>query len=184
MKLHTNELEAGEIHLRTSMDPQKIMALAALHDAGEVGFEYPLAVDLRAFRNRDMITVQGRLTSRVKLACARCLSDHLEGLDLSFDLSYLQGKGPVDAESESEMEIGAREAGLMRFEGERIDLSEGLGEQIIMGLPFKPLCDPNCKGLCGQCGVNLNHGDCACTPSVSDNPFAVLKHLQGEDPEG
>ena len=183
MKLHTTQLDTGEIRRQITADPNEISALAALHEAGEVGFELPLAVDLRAFRNRDMISVQGHLTTRVKLTCARCLDDYIEGLDLSFDLSYLQEKRAAADASESETEIDAREAGLIRFEGESIDLSEGIGEQVIMGLPFKPLCDSGCKGLCSQCGANLNRDNCTCAPSASDNPFAVLERLQGEDPE-
>jgi uncharacterized protein len=184
VKLLTTDLDAGEIRLQTTANPKAIPALAALHEAGEVRFEHPLAVDLRAFRSRDMIAVQGRLTTRVKLACARCLVLHLEDLDLAFELSYLQNSGPVTAEADDETEIDADEAGLMRFEGDTIDLSEGIGEQIIMGLPFKPLCDSDCKGLCSQCGVNLNHADCTCAPSSPDSPFAVLKQLQGQVSEG
>lgn len=65
---------------------------------------------------------------------------------------------------------------MIPFEGDSIDLREGLGEQVIMGLPFKPLCDPGCKGLCSRCGADLNRESCSCDAVSSESPFAALKN--------
>jgi uncharacterized protein len=187
MKLKIADLAAGEIHLHRAVDPKTLPVLEALHREGQVGFGHPLNLDLRAFCNRDMVTVLGRVNTQVAMDCARCLTRYLHSLDFAVELSYLQVKSPgtrVEESSDRELEIDAREAGLIRFEGEVLDLGEGIAEQIIMRLPIKPLCYPECKGLCSQCGVNLNQERCNCSQAGGENPFAMLKHwsrnTQGE----
>lgn len=188
MQLRITDLDAGEIRLQTALVPKKIPALADLHTQGEVGFDAPLEADLRAFRSGDLILVQGRLATRVELACARCLAHHHQRLEMDIDLSFLHAPGQgADADGppleETEREIDAREAGLIHFQGDSIDLSRWIGEQLIMCLPFKPLCTPGCKGLCSRCGADLNRDTCTCASESDESPFAVLKALRGKDPQ-
>jgi uncharacterized protein len=191
MQIKTADLDAGEIHLEFGADPSQIPNLADVQTKGEMRFEAPLKVSLSALRSGDMIAVQGRFAIRVALACARCLVSHLQSLESAFELCYLlaeeRGGGAdraADAASmEKERELDAREAGLIRFKGDTIDLAEGIGEQVIMELPFKPLCRPDCMGLCSRCGANLNQMTCDCDATAGDNPFAVLKGWRGESAE-
>ena len=44
-------------------------------------------------------------------------------------------------------------------------------------LPVNPLCKTDCKGLCPQCGTNLNNGTCGCIPDEGDPRLAVLRGL-------
>lgn len=60
---------------------------------------------------------------------------------------------------------------------ERLDLDELLTEDILLDMPSKFLCSPDCKGLCPKCGKNLNEGDCACEKREVDPRLAVLKDL-------
>ena len=66
--------------------------------------------------------------------------------------------------------------------GDEIDLREILREQIYLSLPAKLICHPDCRGLCPQCGINLNEGQCRCTETLGHPGFAKLKNLkiQGE----
>ena len=59
-----------------------------------------------------------------------------------------------------------------------IDLSELVSEQLQLQVPFQPLCNENCKGLCSHCGTNFNHGKCACEKIISKKPFATLSNLK------
>jgi len=63
------------------------------------------------------------------------------------------------------------------YRDEEIDLSELLREQFYLVLPMKPLCRPDCKGLCSQCGVNLNIETCQCSVQWEDPRLAGLKAL-------
>jgi uncharacterized protein len=60
----------------------------------------------------------------------------------------------------------------------RIDLSHMVVEQIVLALPMKPLCKPDCRGLCALCGANRNLESCDCAPEESDPRWAPLKTLQ------
>jgi uncharacterized protein len=179
MKLKITDLATDEVRLRMAVDPTGMPALEALHREGQVGFEHTLNLDLRAFRNRDMVTVLGQLTTRAAMDCARCLTRHLQPLDIAVELSYLQVRDSatrIQGAAVQNLELDAREAGLIRFEGEVLDLTEGLAEQVIMQLPIKPLCHPECQGLCSRCGVNLNRERCSCDRDPGGSPFAMLQH--------
>jgi uncharacterized protein len=53
-----------------------------------------------------------------------------------------------------------------------------------MDLPIQVLCDPNCRGLCSQCGANLNEGDCGCAPDTTASPLAGLAALMHVEENG
>jgi uncharacterized metal-binding protein YceD (DUF177 family) len=67
-----------------------------------------------------------------------------------------------------------------------IDLNALIAEQVMLKLPFQPLCADACLGLCQTCGANLNEGRCACRVLAKEadsggaentSPFAVLPKL-------
>jgi uncharacterized protein len=59
-----------------------------------------------------------------------------------------------------------------------IDLADVLTEQLRLQVPFQPLCKDSCKGMCANCGADLNVGRCACQKLVKNSPFSVLKDLK------
>ena len=84
----------------------------------------------------------------------------------------------MDVLDEKEIELKLEDVGLLYFRGEEINLQQGIQEQVVMALPVQPLCGRNCKGLCPQCGSDLNLKDCKCEREVNSNKFAVLKNLK------
>jgi uncharacterized protein len=126
-----------------------------------------------------MIEVKGEITTLVRLPCGRCLKDYGTSLKSRFDLTYVhRTPGVQEDEVPDEVEISAAEMGLIYFEGEDINLQDGIQEQVIMALPVKILCGENCKGLCSSCGHDLNEGDCGCNRLPADGRFAALKNLK------
>ena len=63
------------------------------------------------------------------------------------------------------------------YEHDTIDLGQLMSEQFYLALPMKPLCKDACRGLCAQCGTNLNRETCGCSPAWDDPRFAALKAL-------
>lgn len=63
-----------------------------------------------------------------------------------------------------------------------IDLSALINEQIQLALPFQPLCQTQCKGVCTSCGTNLNAGPCACPAKTKPSPFAQLATMKISNP--
>jgi uncharacterized protein len=76
-----------------------------------------------------------------------------------------------------EVELGAADMEIDYFRGEKINLRDPIQEQVILALPDRVLCKPDCKGLCPQCGADLNEAACDCDRTPPFGKFAALKHL-------
>ena len=79
--------------------------------------------------------------------------------------------------TEEEREVPDEDLETSYYRDDRIDLNELLREQFYLALPMKPLCLDDCRGLCAQCGTNLNTGSCDCAPVWEDPRLAPLKNL-------
>ena len=66
---------------------------------------------------------------------------------------------------------------LQFYHGEEIDISETIRESLQLVLPMKPVCSPDCKGLCAHCGCDLNIEQCSCKEEGIDPRLAVLGQL-------
>lgn len=60
---------------------------------------------------------------------------------------------------------------------DEVDITAGLREAILLQLPHFPLCDEGCKGLCFQCGKDLNKGPCGCSGAEKGGVWEALDHL-------
>jgi len=77
------------------------------------------------------------------------------------------------------VQIGAEDIETVGYDGEQIDLLAPVLEQVYLGLPAYPHCSSGCRGLCPQCGANLNTGACDCSAVAGPrSPFAVLGALK------
>jgi len=116
---------------------------------------------------------QGQMVAPVEEECARCLTLFKDELtnDISFIVKIGEEKSNLAADDEEENIIYLKP-------GEHVvDLRDLIREAIILALPIKPLCDPECKGLCPQCGANLNEETCDCKVEEYDNRWEGLKDL-------
>jgi uncharacterized protein len=117
------------------------------------------------------ISLQGHLSTTVEVGCARCLEPIAERVEKDFDLFYR----PVQTiAKEEEVEIGDAELEIGFYQGHGLLLEDALKEQILLALPMKSLCQPDCRGLCPQCGENRNLVTCGCSPAAGDSHWAPL----------
>jgi len=121
------------------------------------------------------IRLVGQLEGRFEVSCARCLEPVQQEVSRSFDLLY-RPLG-VDRRKE-EVGINQAETEIGYYEGEGLELSDVLREQVLLAVPIKTVCRPDCKGLCPRCGHNLNEGDCACQPEQADPRWYALRDLK------
>lgn len=123
----------------------------------------------------DDIRLVGKLAGRVELNCARCLEPVSQDISWSFDLLYRplstdKGKDEVSI-TEAETEIGY-------YQDEGLELDDVLREQVLLAVPIKVVCRTECKGLCPQCGQNLNEGVCGCQENPANPRWNALKDLK------
>lgn len=121
------------------------------------------------------IRLVGNLSIQVELHCARCLEPVERTVNESFDLLYrpqgVDARGDEASISRAETEIGY-------YQGQGILLEDVLKEQILLALPVKQICRTDCKGLCPQCGRNLNLESCDCETTMSDPRWAALEDIR------
>jgi DUF177 domain-containing protein len=177
--LHIEQFKTKDFYLDFEEEVETFPVLAEMVQNRECEFLDPLTVSARAFRIRELFEVRGRLQTRVRLTCSRCLKNFESLLRSEFALTYTREAPGLTAEStEEEVELRVEEIGLMYFRGEEIDLRDGIQEQVVMAFPVKPLCDEKCEGLCPTCGADRNQGDCGCEHKPTTGQFAILKNLK------
>ena len=118
--------------------------------------------------------IEGNIDSVVETLCSRCL----EAVCLPVHLNFRYTLVPVKENIRDNVELRTEDLDFGFYEGEVVDLSPLIYEQIMLQIPIKVLCSEACKGLCPQCGANLNAGDCGCLRVSVDERFAVLKNLK------
>jgi uncharacterized protein len=131
-----------------------------------------LAFDLH--KDHEKIRIVGTVKTALELDCSRCLDGFAVPVDASFDLLYIPAS--VTPESE-EKEIEEDDLDTAYYRDGAIDLADLVREQLYLTLPMKPLCQEGCRGLCPECGTNLNSGTCNCAPVWEDPRLAPLKAL-------
>ncbi|MGD8942803.1 MAG: DUF177 domain-containing protein [Desulfobacterales bacterium] len=164
-------------------DPRTLPIIAEMIKSEACEFRKPLKISVKASKIRELYEVEGHFETQIRLSCSRCLNDFDTPLASDFALTYTREvQGLMDVLDEKEIELKLEDVGLLYFRGEEINLQQGIQEQVVMALPVQPLCARNCKGLCSQCGSDLNLKDCGCRQMTGSNKFAVLKNLKLDKP--
>jgi uncharacterized protein len=135
----------------------------------------PVHLVMDVHKDGEAYRATGRVQTRLRLVCGRCLEPFEIPIDSPFELRYVP-EPAAGAEAE-EREVGEDDLTTAFYKEDAIDLGELMHEQFVLALPMKPLCAEACKGLCVHCGTNLNKGTCDCAPEWTDPRLAALKHL-------
>jgi uncharacterized protein len=135
-------------------------------------------IDLRgeARRIEGGYALDARVGYSGQLECSRCLAPYAFSEDEPFTLLlYPSSKRPSD-----EVELSPGDLDVLYYDDPVLPLSPIAEERIQMALPMKPLCRPDCRGLCPHCGKDLNSldGPCACAPEKVDPRWDALKALR------
>lgn len=179
MKIEIQHIPRHGLSMEHRMQADDFKILKLLIDKGEVEFTDTIGIKLSIMPLKDLIQVDGSVQTRVRIACSRCAESYDAQLRRQFSLSYsrkiLQDLHRDETEG---IELTAQQIGLILYQGDEIDLRDALAEQVVLALPYKPLCRQDCKGLCQNCGANLNRQVCQCKSNSPGGPFEVLKGLK------
>lgn len=120
---------------------------------------------VRVTRTPQGLLFQVMLSATTPAECVRCLSPFDQPLRVLFTELYAFSVR------------GMTESGLLYPETGIVDLGPLVREYMLLELPIKPLCRPDCRGLCPVCGANQNEGLCRHEPTDIDPRLAVLRSL-------
>jgi len=137
-----------------------------------IGFHEPTNVRLVIQKVKDEYYCHGEATVKVEAECSRCLE--LFDLELIGELNFVvkteQGEAVLSSDANVEViYVDSHEP--------VIELNEPIRQALMLSIPIKPVCNPECKGLCPSCGANLNEGSCDCTGKEVDERWEGLRDL-------
>jgi uncharacterized protein len=177
----------GEDHLDRTFQPEQFDPSVVQDEEYTVVAPVHLVMDVR--KDRDAYRVTGRVETRLRLECGRCLDPFEIPVDSAFELRYVPEPSHSAADAgkdapgrrghadEHEREIAEDDITTAFYQNDALDLGELMHEQFVLALPMKPLCSDACRGLCPACGTNLNKGTCDCKPSWTDPRLAALQGI-------
>ena len=121
------------------------------------------------------IRLRGQFAGKFEVPCARCIDPVKIPLAADFDLIFR----PIGVDAgAAERSISAPETEIGYYQGDSLLLEDVLREQVLLSLPVRTLCKPDCKGLCPRCGKNRNLEACSCEEGSSDPRWEALAGLR------
>jgi uncharacterized protein len=134
-------------------------------------------------KNGGVLRVTGRISFACRLECSRCLGPFelrgREPVELFFRQRQPEDTGPV-----RERELKPDDLSVLTYRGPEIDLWPAIRETLELARPLKPLCRPDCRGICNGCGRDLNREPCVCRPRGGDPRWEALRPLAPEPGSG
>lgn len=178
MKLQVSQLQDGENQLAfaaETSEPLRKMLERIAQRGNSVGGGF--RADLQLTKLEPDYYLRGRIRFPWVASCSRCAEGFTLPIDHRFELGlvHLANDRPRRTATLAEE---SEELDLNWFTDNELDLEPILEEQFYLSLPYAPLCQPDCRGICQTCGKNLNEGACGCPEVRGDNPFGVLKKLK------
>jgi uncharacterized protein len=150
MKINVKRIPADGESLSGS-EPASIMEL----DEPDVRFEHEVEYDFFAQVQGSALLVTGKLRTPATLRCSRCLKTFAQPLCVEQFVFHQELAGEDFA-----------------------DLTANIREDIILELPQRALCRPDCKGLCPVCGGDWNESACQCQSSRGDLRWHALDQIK------
>jgi len=135
MKIYVDKIPDGGLELNENIEP----GLLLLDEQAIINFIKPIKVKANVIKTGAEIFVDVLLESTVEYTCAKCLSKFEDIFSKKFDIA---------------LEVRPAEI---------VELDDEIRQEIIVDYPMKVICKAECKGLCSNCGQNLNIGECECS---------------------
>lgn len=113
-------------------------------------------------------SIEGRMELTFAMSCDRCLKPVMQKITLDFTRQVLGSEEHAEDTEDDDQSF---------MEGYQLNVDDLIKNECFMNLPVKVLCKPDCKGICMQCGKDLNAGECDCDTFVPDPRMARIKDI-------
>ena len=131
----------------------------------------PLQIDLEGRFVGEGVLVRGEVEAEIDAECRRCLTPVPIRIRDTVDLLF----EPLSAEDEADL---GGEIYPLPERGDTLELGEAIREQLLLRIPNFVVCSEDCRGLCPQCGAELNKTTCECVPEEAPSPWTALKNVK------
>jgi uncharacterized protein len=152
-------------------------------DEGEEGTleASDLKGEAKVTRLGDGVLVQGDVEANVHLQCSRCLEDISIPVDARLEEQFQPTVDVETGKAITKVESDEDDTTFTIDSNHMMDLTEPVRQALLVALPMRPLCREDCKGLCVECGANLNYVDCGHRQEESDSRWEALRALNIAD---
>ncbi len=106
----------------------------------------PVELDLRTEAVMEGVLVTGTARAALEGECVRCLEPISDEIEVRFQELFVYDDREVDPDEELEVS---------KLQDDLVDLEPLLRDAVVLALPFQPLCEDDCPGLCAECGARL-----------------------------
>ncbi len=175
MKIRVADITEKEKILESSEQASVYPTLMQAQEAGECTFLKPIDVTLSIVKEYGYIRVKGKVQTTMGLSCSRCISEFPLDIASNFTIYFTKSSGQLE---EDEVELSEEDLLSVTYNGDEIDLDNEIAEQVLLELPYKPLCREECLGLCPICGVDKNNTSCECLNNQATMAFSSLRGLK------
>lgn len=134
MKIDINQIQPEGLLLEEAIVPSELDI-----ETDTVKFSGPIMVKAEVSRITNAVTVHADIRVPMHMRCSRCLEDFSVDYRKKLQLNYQVSSTDLT-----------------------VNLTPDIRQEIFLDYPIKPLCSSGCRGLCPQCGKNLNQGECGC----------------------
>jgi uncharacterized protein len=174
VKLRIEDITADAKELSFSEPEGEINRALGLGPIREYRLEGPVSVVLSYYRAGTELFFRGEFTAATIATCARCTEEFIAPSGRSF--RYVLAPRSIGDDSKGDLRIEDLEFSL--YDGEVVNLTPLICEQMLLALPTRPLCREDCRGLCPRCGTNLNERECGCVIESADARLSVLRSIK------
>lgn len=133
-----------------------------------ISFPAPVHVQIQVHNTGKLLFARGVIEAELRVSCSRCLEEFNYPMKLSFEDEFIFASQATEEQRET----------AFLYEKDEIEIGERILEHLILSLPMKFICSPECRGLCPECGVNLNRSQCQCAHEKTDSRWADLAKLE------
>jgi uncharacterized protein len=167
-------LDTRELGRRPGSQRRKTFTAPAPADLGievlRVPEGSPVRFELRLEAVMEGVLVTGQAHARLEGECVRCLAEIRDDVVVDFQELFAYEESDTATQGEDE------DAG--RLNGDLLDLEPLLRDAVVLALPFQPLCQDDCPGLCVECGARLADDPGHQHDDPVDPRWAALQNLQ------
>src|SRR4030042_4768568 len=157
--LKLDEIPEEGMSLAWSEESHSFLAYLKNLSKIDFGLENPIQSEVTIRKETQSVFISGKVQTDLRFNCIRCLKEFSYPLSSNFEITLYP---PKEIPNQEEIELGENEMESIFFEEGEIHLSEIVFEQVCLDIPFQPLCHEGCKGLCQNCGKDLNFSSCDC----------------------
>ena len=148
MKIDLRRIPAEGLELTETCSPADLDL-----ESSEIKYTSPLEISAKITLYGNTANVDAQVKATLSLRCSRCLEEFNREIVKDYRFNY-----PIESDSQF------------------ADISEDVRQELILGYAVKILCKDDCKGLCPNCGGNLNKGKCKCQMKTQlSDPDASLQ---------